>query len=692
MKNTTGTFVFVNTMATGLESNILLLQYQNAADVFEATVAQNVDLDGSLYMSLLDTAWKTQRRGDEIVFQFAPEDWDAFTEWCSVHTLSIIKVNEADWQLHSRAGGGRARSVCSETDRNGNDSHLDCAKDKLRAGQSMFITGEGGSGKSYLAWQLYDFALQELKWKPEHIAVTAFTGVAAQELFSKKPADVPVSRDVTTLHAFMGMSPSTKTVVQLQELIERSPELRARWTGTYLLFVDEVSMVDAALFTMLFEMRARFNNRMVVICLGDFCQLPPHDTQTRDNNTGQTVAVPDFCFACPAWRSLIGRHVLTLTTNYRVENDREWRKLLTRVRLGHQTEQDRQVLWRMQASVDRPVTDEHVHIYCRRRQVKEFNATYFNKLIADQRPVQQYNLSWVSVERVANARSRTPIITKLPLVADTGFPGDAAAADYMKKLMGATPGLPDNDLLPTEVSLCVGARVMYERNLLDVGLGNGMQGMVVACEQDRVQVLFDNRAAPVWVEYMEHTEMSNPVWINGQSIQYKVTCRLLPLQLAGAITVHKAQGMTLDKVYVKLYDEVVVHGRLQRFCTVDFPGQVYVALSRGRTSANIIIDSTFGPETNADWLRVKPHPEVVAYYASLTDVHPRAAAPPRAKVHWGHMLNPQWLQGNITVNETPLFILYQREKEYNRRLKLESQRAAKRRADEERRSKSARLS
>ena len=680
--------------ATGLESNILLLQYSNASGTFEAAVAEAVDVDGSLYMSLLDTPWKTQRRGDEIVFQFNPQDWDAFTEWCSGHTLSVIKVNEAEWQLHGRLGAapqpGRSRSVCSETERNGNDSHLDCAKDKLRAGQSFFVTGEGGSGKSYLAWQLYDFALQELRWKPEHIAITAYTGVAAQELLSKKPADVLLARDVSTLHAFMGLTPTVKTVAQLQDLIEKTPDVRARWTSTYLLFIDEISMVDATMFTMLFEMRARFNNRLVVLCLGDFCQLPPRDIQTRDKHTGNTVAVPDFCFACPAWRTLIGRHVITLTTNYRVENDREWRKLLTRVRLGHQTEQDRLLLWRMQPSRERPVTEEHVHIYCRRRQVKEFNATYFGNLIADQRPVQQYKLTWKSVERITNGRGRAPIVTKLPLAEDTQMPADAAAVDFMKKLVGALPGLPDNDVLPTDVTLCVGARVIYERNLLDEGLGNGMQGIVVAIEPDRVQVTFDNRATPVWVQSIEHTELSPAVMWSGQNVQYKVTCTLLPLQLAGAITVHKAQGMTLDKVYIKLFDENVVNGRLQRQCTIDFPGQVYVALSRGRNSANTIVDSTFGPETNPDWLRVKPHPDVVAYYASLTDVQ-HTPPPPRSRVNWGPMLNQQWLQRGITVNETPLFILYQREKEYNRRLKVESYRAAKRRSDEERRSKAARV-
>jgi hypothetical protein len=155
--------------------------------------------------------------------------------------------------------------------------------------------------------------------------------------------------------------------------------------------------------------------------------------------------------------------------------------------------------------------------------------------------------------------------------------------------------------------------------------------------------------------------------------QLKVTCHFLPLQLAGAITVHKAQGMTLDKVYIKLYDENLVNGRLLRYCTIDFPGHVYVALSRGRTSANIIVDSTFASESNTDWTRVKPHPDVVSFYGSLSDAVPSGSVM-RSRSLWGSLLDPQWLHRNIKITETPLFILYKREKEYNDRLFAKIQR------------------
>lgn len=645
-----------------LESNIVQLQFHNDTALFEATFSEEVDVDGALHMSLMDTAWKTQRRGHDFTFSFEQKDWDAFTEWCNVHSLSVMKINEMDWHTDSaaagRGGGGGARSAAS--DRNGNDGALQRATDKLRAGQSMFITGEGGCGKSYLAWQLYEFALTELKWDADHIAVTAYTGVAAQELLLKKPKTTNPC-NVYTLHSFMGLQPGVKTIEQLYDFIERNPALRARWTNTFLLIIDEVSMVDANMLELLHEMRARYNNRMVVVCLGDFCQLPPRDKNVRNTQTGNYEMVPDFCFQSPVWRTLIGSHVITLSTNYRVDNDRDWRKLLVRVRLGHNTEQDKRTLLAMRSGPERPVTAEHVHIYCRRRQVKAYNEEYFDKLTADGRAVHTYSLQWTACQRIVNPRSKTPVAATVPVEAAHA---DLNFKDFLLKVVGDSPGRPDNDVLAKEVRLCVGARIIYERNLLEQGLGNGMQGTILTMTPDTIEVLFDGQQEPIVVGYIEHTETSECMMISGQSIQFKATCKLLPVQLAGAITVHKAQGMTLDKVYVKLFD---VDNNQKAFSTIDFPGQVYVALSRGRNSANIIVDSML----ETDWKKVTPHPAVVAFYSALSGFMAEPTERPRTV--WGPMLNPRWLQQAIWIRETPLFILHKRWILYKERQQAEKQ-------------------
>jgi hypothetical protein len=61
-----------------------------------------------------------------------------------------------------------------------------------------------------------------------------------------------------------------------------------------------------------------------------------------------------------------------------------------------------------------------------------------------------------------------------------------------------------------------------------------------------------------------------------------VSLGIWPIQLAWAITVHKAQGMTLDHVYINF----ARNGNSTVFC----PGQIYVALSRCRNRAHLIVD------------------------------------------------------------------------------------------------------
>jgi ATP-dependent DNA helicase PIF1 len=113
----------------------------------------------------------------------------------------------------------------------------------------------------------------------------------------------------------------------------------------------------------------------------------------------------------------------------------------------------------------------------------------------------------------------------------------------------------------------VGARVMLTRNLhefADKGLHNGSCGVVLGCENDAVSVLFDNGTHAVIARYTQECEESGKV---------VATLAFVPLILAWAVTVHRAQGATLDSMYVDL-----------RGCFE--PGHAYVALSRVREASH----------------------------------------------------------------------------------------------------------
>ena len=110
--------------------------------------------------------------------------------------------------------------------------------------------------------------------------------------------------------------------------------------------------------------------------------------------------------------------------------------------------------------------------------------------------------------------------------------------------------------------LRVGARVIATANNMSDRYYNGSMGVVTACEPDGPLVKFDNLPEPILVK--------NPFWEKNSR-----PGKAIPLKLAFAITTHKAQGQTFDKVILDLSDRPFAKG------------QLYVALSRVRSLAGL---------------------------------------------------------------------------------------------------------
>lgn len=146
------------------------------------------------------------------------------------------------------------------------------------------------------------------------------------------------------------------------------------------------------------------------------------------------------------------------------------------------------------------------------------------------------------------------------------------AVAYTAKIDGALGIAGDRLPVPERLELKVGARVMAVKNDLAKRWVNGSLGTVVTVEPERVQVAFDNsKTYPVepvaWEKVRQDWDETNQS-ITATSVAAYTQIPLLP---AWAVTVHKAQGLSLDDVRIDL-------GR-GAFAS----GQVYVALSRART-------------------------------------------------------------------------------------------------------------
>ena len=153
--------------------------------------------------------------------------------------------------------------------------------------------------------------------------------------------------------------------------------------------------------------------------------------------------------------------------------------------------------------------------------------------------------------------------------------------DFTSKVQPADPSL----------ELKAGAKVMMLRNDPDKRWVNGTVARISRLAEKQIFVEIGGREFEVEPVAWEHRRYAFDQ--SAEKIVETVagTFKQFPLRLAWALTIHKAQGLTLDKVYVDLGGGTFAHG------------QTYVALSRCRTLEGLALarpltrhDVVFDPE------------------------------------------------------------------------------------------------
>lgn len=146
---------------------------------------------------------------------------------------------------------------------------------------------------------------------------------------------------------------------------------------------------------------------------------------------------------------------------------------------------------------------------------------------------------------------------------------------------------------PMELTLKIGARVMFVKNDSNHLWVNGTLGTVENLSEEDIEVVLDNgllvnvdreRWDAIEYEYDKETGVLDKV-VAGSYSQY-------PLTLAWAITIHKSQGMTFDKVTIDLERGIFA------------AGQLYVALSRVTSLKGMALNAIIKPSY------IKPKKEV----------------------------------------------------------------------------------
>ena len=210
---------------------------------------------------------------------------------------------------------------------------------KAQSGESLFITGGAGTGKSFVLSRIIA-ALHRLR---RRVIVTASTGLAASQYEHGR-----------TVHSLIN-SPDRMIIPEEETMLT--------------IVIDEMSMVSSALLDKLASEAAKANSSSVwppklqLLCVGDFFQLGPVEV---DN-------VVCFAFESRTWATLkLQSKSVVLTASRRQEDDVGFVSFLNRLRLGICTRSDVATLNEVQDLPEEDV-DSVAHIYCTNAKVEMEN-------------------------------------------------------------------------------------------------------------------------------------------------------------------------------------------------------------------------------------------------------------------------------------------------------------------------------
>ncbi len=418
-----------------------------------------------------------------------------------------------------------------------------------QTGVSVFLTGKAGTGKTTF---LRDLAAN----CPKRHAIVAPTGVAA------------INAGGVTIHSFFQLPfdpylPDIKELVTEYQMPDKFKSLSKNKINIIrtleLLIIDEISMVRADLLDAIDMTLRRYRRSsrpfggVQLLMIGDVHQLSPVVTETERPFMEKVYSSPYF-FASKALQRM--QYVtIELTTVYR-QQDQIFVDLLNHVRDNNI---DTATLQTLNSRVNtHAITQSHnnaITLTTHNRQADAINHRQMETLKGERRVFEAI-------------------------------------------LKGNYP----DKSIPCERSLevKVGERVMFVKNDSSGGhrYYNGMLGTVT-------RFVYDDESKKDYIEVINDDGdtilTGHEMW---ESLKYKLNERTneieqevegtftqYPLQAAWAVTIHKAQGLTFDRVVIDAADAFAF-------------GQVYVALSRCRTLEGLTLSTPLTARVAFDDLSV----------------------------------------------------------------------------------------
>ena len=388
---------------------------------------------------------------------------------------------------------------------------------------SFFLTGRAGTGKT-------TFLRKVQKLVDKQFITLAPTGVAA------------ILAGGDTIHSFFGLPMDVCYPGTMGKMNEARIQTLLH---TDTIIIDEVSMVrcdiiDAIDYTMRKTLRSSlpFGGKQVIF-VGDMFQLPPVIARKEERELMHDLYQADDCFFYKA--DVIKRMRLVKIEFQKVyrQDDRQFLDILEHVRLNKVTPED---LMHLNRRVCQPTKEDGMVI------------------------------------TLASRNSTADAINEKCLA-------EIDSEEYIYE--GTVQGKFEEKRFPVEMTmrLKVGAQVMFTRNDQHKRWANGTLGKVTKLAKDEVQVT-TNAGETYIVPNCSWDSVTYEYDKEAKKLKKEVTGTFTqyPLKLAWAITVHKSQGMTFEKMSLDLSKGMFA------------AGQLYVALSRVQSLDGLFLSKGIIPQ------------------------------------------------------------------------------------------------